>query len=127
MSRREMEEKILVALREKMDKMSAWDAHLKEEYDDYMRQAEEQENDYWKKDLQRQARRAISLQNHGYEFLAGWKNIISKVMFDRIYRAYVTTELSDEEIVVIDKVFDGLVRLGFLRLSKSGKMATFKG
>ena len=148
MSRREMEEKILVALRKKMEQMNEYDVHCKEEADKCFAEAKELEANgnlgMWGSDGKiHEAKWHLSFQYHGYAFLTDWKNVISGVMFGRVYHewhsaqaglrkgeghgAYITSELSDDECIVINKVFDGLVKHGYLRLSKSQKMATFKG
>lgn len=106
-----------------------------------MKEAEIQTSEYWKKDFIHQAEWALHFQNHGYDFITTWKNIISNTMYNRRYHewhsaqagrykgtghgAYVTSELDQKEIEIINKVFAGLVRQGYLRLSKSGKQATF--
>ena len=100
-----------------------------------------QESEYWKKDFERQAEWALHFQNHGYEFITTWKNVISKVMYGKTYQewhsaqagrykgighgAYITTDLTETEIIKVNKVFEGLVKHGYLKVSKSGKMATF--
>lgn len=138
-----LESKILEALKAEKERIAEFDAVCKEIADDYMRKAEIQTSDYWKKDFERSAQFHLSHQKHGYDFLEAWKNAISKAMYSKVYSewhpaqagrykgtghgAYVTTELTDEEIVKIDKVFAGLVKHGYLKVSKSGKMATYKG
>lgn len=133
--------KILEALKEKKEDLKKYDAERQAVHDNYIRKAEIQTSDFWKKDLKRSADWAISLQKHGYDFIEAWKNIIAKVMYERSYHewhaaqagrykgtghaAYITSELTTEERQKIDKVFDGLVRLGYLKVSKSGKQATF--
>lgn len=137
-----LEIKILNALKAHKEWMDDYDVHCKDEYDEYMKKAAAQTSDYWKKDFERSARWALHFQKHGYDFLTGWKNVISNAMYGRVYHewhsaqagryrgtghgAYVTTELTDKEIENIDKVFAGLVKHGYLKLSKSGKMATLK-
>ena len=136
-----METKILKALTDKVAKMQQYDADRQAEYDDYMKKANAQTNDYWKKDLQNSAEWALHFQKHGYDFLESWKNEISKAMYGREYHqwhsaqagrykgtghgAYVTTELTPQEIANVDAVFQGLIKHGYLKLSKSGKQATF--
>ncbi len=138
-----LEKKILDALKAHMEWMASYDSNRKAEYDDYMQQAEAQEINYWKKDLQHRAEFQLSKQKHGYDFLTTWKNIISNAMYGRTYYewhpaqagkykgtghgAFATSELTDAEQEIIEKVFDGIVKRGYLKLSKSGKMATFKG
>lgn len=136
-----LEMKILAGLREYDAWMAKYDAERKAEYDDYMKKASMQTSSFWKEDLEHSARWALSFQKHGYEFLEAWKNTISEAMYGRTYHewhpaqagrykgtghgAYATTELTPEEIGKVDKVFGGLVRHGYLRLSKSGKKARF--
>jgi len=136
-----LENKILAALEAEKTRLAKYDAHCKAEYDQYMKQAEEQTSNYWKKDLQNKAEWALGFQKHGYNFLTDWKNVISNAMYGRIYYewhsaqagrykgtghgAYVTSELTDTEQEIVNKVFNGLVKHGHLKLSKSGKMATF--
>ena len=136
-----MEEKILSALEQKMADMAKYDADRQAEYDSYMEQAKIQTSEYWKKDLQHSAEWALGFQKHGYEFIDGWKNVISKAMYNRLYSewhsaqagkykgtghpAYMSTELTPEEKDKVYKVYQGLVKQGYLKLSKSGKMATF--
>ena len=136
-----LENKILAALKDYKNWIATYDANRKAEYDKLMAKAAIQTDDYWKKDLEGSARWALHFQKHGYDFLEGWKNIIAKAMYGRIYHewhsaqagryrgtghgAYVTTELTSEEISNIDKIFNGLVKHGYLRISKSGKQATF--
>jgi hypothetical protein len=138
-----LEQKILEALKAEKERIKKYDAVCQEIADDYMRKAAEQTSDYWKKDYERSAQFHLSQQKHGYEFHQTWKNAISGVMFGRIYYewhpaqagrykgtghgAYATSELTDEEQEIVDKVFNGLVKHGYLKISKSGKMATFKG
>lgn len=137
-----LEKKILEALKAEKERIAEFDAVCQEIADDYMRKAAEQASDYWKKDFERSAKFHLSHQKHGYDFLNVWKNAISKAMYGRIYYewhpaqagrykgtghgAYVTSELTDVEIEIVNKVFDGLVKHGYLKISKSGKMATFK-
>ena len=137
----ELENKILAALKERKADLAKYDADRKAEYDEYMAEAAIQTSDYWKKDLEGSARWALHFQHHGYDFIEAWKNVISKAMYGRIYHewhsaqagrykgtghgAYITSELTVEEQGKVGKVFDGLVRQGYLKLSKSGKQATF--
>lgn len=136
-----LENKILEALKEQKEKLAKYDENRKAEYDEYMKKAEEQTSEYWKKDFQHKAEWALGFQKHGYAFVTVWKNVIADVMYGRTYYewhpaqagrykgtghgAYVTSELTDVEIEIINKVFDGLVKHGYLKISKSGKMATF--
>jgi len=137
----ELENKILDALKEHKNWMDAYDADRKAEYDKHMADAAMQTDEYWKKDCENSANWALHFQKHGYDFLEGWKNIIAKAMYGRIYHewhsaqagrykgtghgAYITSELTDEEKEKVTKVFNGLVNHGYIRLSKSGKMAMF--
>lgn len=137
------ETKIIDSLKSHMNWMAKCDADRKADYDEYMKQAAAQSSEYWKKDFQHRAEWQLGFQKHGYDFLTDWKNIISKAMYGRTYQewhsaqagryrgtghgAYTTTELTEKEIGIVDKVFEGLVRNGYLKISKSGKMATFKG
>lgn len=136
----EMETKILDALKAAKAKMEEYDNNRRAEYERKMEEAERQTDNYWKKDCIRSAEYSLSLQMHGYNFLASWKNIIARAMFGRSYHewhpaqagrkgnghgSYATTELTEKEEETIDTIFDNLVRLGYMRLSKSGKKATF--
>ncbi len=137
-----LENKILEDLKKYSDWMAEYDEDRQKEYDDYMKQAEQQESEFWKKEYEQSAKWAIHFQKHGYAFLSDWKNVISKAMYERLYEiwhsaeagkrkgtghgAYITSELSEIEMDNIDKVFNALVNRGYLRLSKSGKMATYK-
>lgn len=134
-----LENKILEALKNKNENMKKYDEDRKAEHDSYMKEAEAQTEEYWKKDLISKANWALHFQKHEYDFIEAWKNVISKVMYGRIYHewhpaqagkykgtgygAYVTSELTDKEKDNIDRVFNGLVRRGYIRLSKSGKQA----
>jgi len=136
-----LEIKILDALQVEKERLAKYDDYLKSLYDKYMEKAEQSDEEYWKKDCKRSAEFHLSGQKHGYNFLTDWKNVISSAMYGRIYfqwhsaqagrykgtghGAYVTTELTEKEISNIDKVFNGLVRHGYLKLSKSGKMAKY--
>lgn len=138
-----LENKILQALKEKMDCLAEYDADCKANYDKHMARAAQQTSNYWKEDEERIARFELSWQKHGYDFLESWKNVISMAMYGRVYHewhsaqagryrgtghaAYVTTELSEQEIKNVDEVFRRLVNKGYLKKSKSGKQATFKG
>jgi hypothetical protein len=137
----ELENKILEALKSKKTDLAKYDADRKAEYDEYMAKAAIQTSDYWKKDCERSAEWALHFQHHGYDFIEAWKNVIAKAMYGRIYQewhsaqagryrgtghgAYTTSELTYEEQGKVGKVFDGLVRQGYLKVSKSGKQATF--
>ena len=137
----ELERKIIEALKNKKDALAKYDEDRKAEYDEYMAEANIQTSEYWKKDLQHSAEWALHFQKHGYDFIEAWKNVIAVAMYGRIYHewhsaqagrykgtghgAYVTSELTTEEQGKVGKVFDGLVKHGYLRLSKSGKQATF--
>lgn len=145
-----LENKILEALKTTKAKMEEYDKNRKAEYDEYMKKAEEQTIEYWKKDYIvdfwkkdyiHKAEWALHFQMHGYNFLTEWKNVISNAMYGRTYHewhsaqagrykgtghgAYATTELNEQEIEMVDKVFDNLVKRGYMKLSKSGKKATF--
>ena len=135
----ELENKILITLNTKANKLKKYDEKCKAEYDKLMKKAENQVDEYWKKDFIHQAEWALSFQKHEYDFVQEWKNIIAMVMYNRIYHewhsaqagryrgtghgAYITSELTTEERSNIDKVFNGLVKHGYLRLSKTGKQA----
>lgn len=142
-----LENKILNALREKSERMKEYDAHCQEEADKCMEKAKALEAEgklgMWGSDGEiGHAKWHLSFQKHGYDFLTNWKNTISEVMYGKTYYewhpaqagryrgtghgAYVTSELTDHEQEIINKVFDGLVKHGYLKLSKSGKMATLK-
>ena len=139
----ELESRILKALADKNENMKAYDADRKAEYDEYMRKANEQTNDYWKKDFQHSAEWALHFQKHGYDFLEAWKNEISKAMYGRTYHewhsaqagrykgtghgAYITTELDEHEREIINKVFKNLIDKGYFKVSKTGKQAKFIG
>lgn len=136
-----LENKILDALKAKNERMKEYDADRKAEYDAYMKKASIQESEYWKKDFERQAEWALHFQKHGYEFITTWKNVISNAMYGKTYQewhsaqagrykgtghgAYITTQLTAIEKEKVNKVFEGLVKHGYLKLSKSGEMATF--
>ena len=68
--------------------MAQYDAERKAEYDDYMKQAKLQTEDWWKKDLEHQAEWALSWQHHGYEFVEGWKNILSQIMYGKKFNEW---------------------------------------
>lgn len=137
-----LENKILEALKAEKKRIAEYDAVCQGIADDYMRRASEQTSDYWKKDFENSAKFHLSGQKHGYDFLEAWKNAISKAMYGKIYSewhpaqagrykgtghgAYATTELTAKEAENVDKVFAGLVKRGYLKLSKSGKMAIYK-
>lgn len=140
-NKKSLEQKILQALDDRNTWMEQYDVDRKAEYDSYMKKAAIQKDDYWKKDYESQADWALHFQKHGYDFLTSWKNVISNAMYGKTYEewhsaqagrykgtghgSYITTELTKEQIANIDKVFNGLVKQGYLKLSKSGKMATF--
>ena len=137
----EMESKIFNALKEHKAWMASYDADRKAEYDEHMAEAAIQEDEYWRKDCEHSAEWALHFQKHGYDFIEAWMNVISKAMYGRTYHewhsaqagrykgtghgAYVTTELTGDEIQMVNKVFDNLVNKGYLKKSKSGKQATF--
>lgn len=136
-----LESKILSALEAHESWMAQYDRDRKAEYDEYMAKAAQQKDDYWKKDFEGQAEWALHFQKHGYDFLTGWKNIISKAVYGRIYEewhsaqagrykgtghgAFTTTELEEAEIKKINIILENLIKKGYLRLSKSGKMARY--
>ena len=136
-----LEIKILAELARVKKQNEEFDAYCKELYDKHMARAAIQTDDYWRKDCERSAKFHLSGQKHGYEFLETWKNAIANAMYGRIYHkwhsaqagrykgtghgAYATTELTDTEIDIINRVFVGLVNHGYLKLSKSGKMAKY--
>ena len=134
----ELENKILAALKEKNKNMAAFDADCQAEYNDYMRKANEQTEAYWKTEYTHKAEWVIGFQNHGYEFVEEWCNVIAQVIYGRIYHewhsacpgkhgtghgAYSTTELTTDEHKKVYKVFKGLVNQGYLKPSKSGYKA----
>lgn len=53
-----LENKILESLKERAEQLKKYDANRKAEYDEYMKKAEIQTSDYWKKDFVHQAERA---------------------------------------------------------------------
>lgn len=138
-----LENKILTALASKGERMQAFDDERKAEYDRKIKQAEAQTSEYWKNDLKIKAEWSLGLQHHGYDFLEAWKNEISKAMYGRIYHewhsaqagrykgtghgAFVTTELNEQEIENVNKVFKNLVNKGYFKISKTGKQAKFIG
>lgn len=135
----DLEKKIIEAVNQKKSDMEKYDKDRKAEYDEYMKKAAIQSVEFWKKDFEHRAQWSLSFQKHGYDFLEAWKNTIAKAMYGRIYHewhsaqagrypgtghgAYVTTELNEKEIEIINKVFDGMVKKGYFRISKSGKQA----
>ena len=137
----ELEIRILGALKEKKAELKRYDADRQAEYDEYMEEAEIQTSDYWRKDLQRSAEWALHFQKHGYDFIEAWLNVIAGVMYGRIYSewhpaqagrykgtghaAYTSSELTQTERENVYKVFKGLEKHGYIRISKSGKQATF--
>lgn len=135
-----LEIKIIEELRKHVDQLKKYDATCEEVANEYLRKAEIQTEKYWKEDFERAVRFHLGQKQHEYDFLNNWKNDISKAMYDgRIYHewhpaqagrykgtghgAYITSELTEEEKQIVNKVFDGLVKHGYLRISKSGKMA----
>lgn len=136
-----METKILKALTDKVVKMQQHDADMQAMYDAKMKKITPNMSDYQKDLAKNEAEWALSFQKHGYDFKESWKNEISKAMYGREYHqwhsaqagrykgtghgAYVTTELTPQEIANVDAVFQGLIKHGYLKLSKSGKQATF--
>ena len=143
-----LEAKILEALKSHAESMDSYDADRQKAADRCKEEAKAleangQKGMWGSEGKLHEAKWELSFQKHGYDFLTGWKNIISVVMYGRIYEewhsahagrykgkghgAYITSELTDAEAEIIDRVFNGLVKHGYLRLSKSGKMATFKG
>lgn len=138
MTRAELGNKILEALKAHNEWMASYDADRKAEYDEYMAQAAIQTSEYWKEDMQHSAEWALSFQKHGYDFLEDWKNVISKAMYGRIYHewhsaqagrrgtghgAYITSELTEKEKTIVTKIFNSLVDHGYLKKSKSGAKA----
>lgn len=136
-----MEAKILKALADKFAKMNQHDVDLQAEYAAKMKKITPQMTNYEKSLAQTEAEWSLGFQKHGYDFKEEWKNEISKAMYGRTYHewhsaqagrykgtghgAYITTELTPQEIANVDAVFQGLIKHGYLRLSKSGKQATF--
>lgn len=134
----ELENKILAALRDKNNKMAKFDADMQAEHDGFMKRADEQDDLYWKKEFQHKAEWSLGFQNHGYEFVDEWCNVIADAIYGKIYHewhsavagrrgtghgAYSTTELTHDEHEKVYKVFKGLVNQGYLKLSKSGYKA----
>lgn len=136
-----LEKRILEALTAKKVQLAEYDAYLKAEHDKYMEEAANQTEECFKKDAIHMAKASLNKQLHGYEFIEEWKNAIAKAMYNRIYHqwhsaecggrgfkghgAYITSELNEDEKANVDEVFNRLVKRGYLKLSKSGKMATF--
>lgn len=136
-----LENKILEALKAHAEWMDVYDADRKADYDSKMKEAEMIESEYFKKDKIRSAEWDLSFQKHGYDFCTDWQNVIARVMYGRVYYewhsaeagrykgtghgAYITSELTDTEQDNVYKVFEGLVKHGYMRLSKSGKKAKF--
>lgn len=140
----ELENKILTALKEKNTKMAKFDAERKAEADKIMKEAEEiranggEDAEFWYNDKKHSAEWELGFQHHGYEFVEEWCNVIAQVMYGRVYHewhsacpgkhgtghgAFSTTELTHDEHSNVYKVFKGLVKQGYLRLSKSGYKA----
>lgn len=140
-SKQAMEAKILKALADKFAKMEQFDKDRQAEYDAKMKKITPNMTDYQKDLAKTEAEWSLGFQKHGYDFKEAWKNEISKAMYRRTYHewhsaqagrykgtghgAYITTELTPQEIANVDAVFQGLIKHGYLRLSKSGKQATF--
>lgn len=138
-----MENKILDALGEWSEHLAQYDAKKQVEYDEYVNEAERTSNSYEKRLIMIRAENCLIAQHHGYDFVTTWMNVISGVMYKKTYYewhsaqagkygkkghgSYATTELTEKEEDDLYKVFDGLVRHGLLKLSKSGKKAVFKG
>lgn len=134
-----LELKIIEYLRKHVDQLKKYDATCQEIANEYLAKAAIQTEKYWKEDFENTAKFHLGQQQHEYDFLNNWKNDISMAMYGRIYHewhpaqagrykgtghgAYITTELTTEEQEIVNKVFNGLVKHGYLRLSKSGKMA----
>ena len=134
-----LETKILEALKDRNQQMEEYDAKRQAEHDKYMKEAAIQTSEFWKEDKERSAEWVLQFQHHGYDFTTSWMNVISQVMYGRVYHewhsaqagkykgtghgAYITSELTKEEKEKINLVFNGLVKQGYLRLSKSGAKA----
>lgn len=143
MTKEELEGRILRELQVHADDIKHHDDVCQELYNEHMSNAATMDNEYFKMDEERKAQWNLGCKKHGYDFLEGWKNSISKAMYGRVYSewhsaqagrykgtghgAYVTTELSEKEQDNINKVFEGLVKRNYIKLSRSGKMATFNG
>lgn len=140
LEKKELENKILTALKEHAEWMDEYDANRKAEYDEDMEMAEIQTSECWKKHYQESAEWALHFQKHGYDFIDGWKNVIAKAWYGRIYQqwhsaqagrykgqghsSYITSELTTDEQNNVNEVFNRIVNRGILKKSKSGKMAT---
>lgn len=136
-----LENEILEAVKVRCREMEKYDAERQEAYNRYMQKAEATDDEYWKKDYEGSARWELQFQHHGYDFLEGWKNIIAKVMYNRIFLewhsascsaryskghgGYYSSELTNKEREVIGKIFNSMVTKGFFKVSKSGYKAKF--
>ena len=140
----DLENKILAALREKNKQMDEYDAHCKAEADKSMKEAEEiraaggEHAEFWYADKKHDAEWHLGFQHHGYEFVEEWCNVIASVMYGRVYHewhsacpgrhgtghgGYSSSELTSDERKNVHKVFNGLIKHGYLRQSKSGYKA----
>lgn len=135
------EVKIIEALENKMRELEAYDNSMQELANKKLELAKIQTHDYWKKEYEDRAAWALAHQRHGYAFVNEWLNVISYAMYDRLDNewhsascgtkwssgkpAHVTSELNNHEQKIVCQVFKNLVSKKYIRLSKSGKMATY--
>lgn len=138
-----LEVKILDALKNERQRLKDFDVMIQEMYDENMKMAEIQIDDFWKRDYEDRAKFNLSHKKHEYNFITEWKNVIASAIYGRIYYewhpaqagrykgtghgAYVTSELTDVEIEKVDKIFQNMINKKYFRISKSGKMAKFIG
>lgn len=138
-----LEIKILDALKNERQRLKDYDLMIQGMYDENMKMAEIQTDDFWKRDYEDRAKFNLSHKKHEYNFITEWKNVIASVMYGKIYYqwhsaqagrykgtghgAYVTSELTDVEIEKVDKIFQNMINKKYFRISKSGKMAKFIG
>lgn len=134
-----LELRILNELQNHVEQLRKFDKTCEDIANKYFRKAEIQTVKYWKEDYERTARFHLGHKMHEYDFLTEWKNVIAKAMYNKTYQewhsaeagryagtghgAYITTELTEQELKNIDIVFDNMVDLGYFKISKSGKMA----
>ena len=138
-----LEIKILDALKNERQRLKDYDLMIQGMYDENMKMAEIQTDDFWKRDYEDRAKFNLSHKKHEYNFITEWKNVIASVMYGKIYYqwhsaqagrykgtghgAYVTSELTDVEIEKVNKIFQNMINKKYFRISKSGKMAKFIG
>ena len=134
-----LEIKIIEAVKARAAQMDEFDASCQKNADNYRTKAKETTDDYWRKDYEHQAEWALSLQHHGYDFIDEWRNIIGHAMYGKKYRewhsaqagrykgtghdSYVTSDCTAEERENIVKVWNGMVKRGYFKISKSGAKA----